>query len=126
MVKGVAKSTNAQSSTSTPQRLPAMQAGQDFSDPLTQLNSHMAQGHLPGFNPFANMGLNLNDPNMASPTEFRSRRIGSHGSSGCQLLRFTPSPGTDDSGNVRPCCDRMGEPQLIHSLKQLINSVSSR
>jgi ubiquilin len=41
-----------------------MQAGQDPSDPLTQLNSHMAHGLMAGFNPFADLGLNTNDPNM--------------------------------------------------------------
>jgi len=66
MVKGVAKSSNAQSSGSTPQRLPTMQAGQDPSDPLTQLNSHLAHGAIAGLNPFAELGLNANDPNMAA------------------------------------------------------------
>jgi len=65
MVKGVAKTSNT-ASTSTPPRLPAMQAGQDPSDPLTQLNSHMAHGLMAGFNPFADLGLNTNDPNMAA------------------------------------------------------------
>jgi ubiquilin len=66
MVKGVAKSSNPTATSSTPQRLPTMQAGQDPSDPLTQLNSHMAHGLMAGFNPFADLGLNTNDPNMVA------------------------------------------------------------
>lgn len=41
-----------------------MQAGQNPRDPLTQLNSHMGYGAMAGLNPFADMGLNPNDPNM--------------------------------------------------------------
>jgi hypothetical protein len=41
-----------------------MQAGQNPHDPLTQLNSHMGYGAMAGLNPFADMGLNPNDPNM--------------------------------------------------------------
>jgi ubiquilin len=41
-----------------------MAAGQNPSDPLTQLNSHLGHGVMAGFNPFANMGVNPNDPNM--------------------------------------------------------------
>ncbi|KAI9441010.1 hypothetical protein H4582DRAFT_1940935 [Lactarius indigo] len=33
-------------------------------DPLTQLNSHMGYGVMAGLNPFADMGVNPNDPNM--------------------------------------------------------------
>jgi len=62
MVKGVAQ-TNASGSTSTTQPLPAMQAGQNPADPLTQLNGPRGHG-LAGFNPFAGTGVNLNDPNM--------------------------------------------------------------
>ncbi|KAG8990828.1 hypothetical protein FRB94_011407 [Tulasnella sp. JGI-2019a] len=61
MVKGVAA---AQPESAPPQRLPAMQAGQNPSDPLTILNTPMAHGALAGFNPFADMGINPNDPNM--------------------------------------------------------------
>ncbi|KAG8847542.1 hypothetical protein FRB96_001589 [Tulasnella sp. 330] len=61
MVKGVAA---AQPESAPPQRLPAMQAGQNPSDPLTMLNTPMAHGALAGFNPFADMGINPNDPNM--------------------------------------------------------------
>jgi ubiquilin len=43
-----------------------MQAGQNPHDPLTQLNSHMGFGAMAGLNPFADMGLNPNDPNMVS------------------------------------------------------------
>lgn len=66
MVKGVARSggsTSVQPST-TPQQLPTMQAGQNIHDPLTQLNSHMGFGAMAGLNPFGDLGLNPNDPNM--------------------------------------------------------------
>lgn len=63
MVKGVARSAGP---SSTPQQLPAMQAGQNPSDPLTQLNTHRGFGAMAGLNPFAEMGLNPNDPNMVS------------------------------------------------------------
>ncbi|KAG8975752.1 hypothetical protein FRB90_009427 [Tulasnella sp. 427] len=62
MVKGVAR-TQPEAAAS-PQRLPTMAAGQSPSDPLTMLNTPMAHGALAGFNPFADMGLNPNDPNM--------------------------------------------------------------
>ncbi|KAI0352200.1 hypothetical protein OH77DRAFT_1409673 [Trametes cingulata] len=63
MVKGAARAgPSAQSS--TPQQLPTMQAGQNPHDPLTQLNGPMGFGLMAGFNPFADMGLNPNDPNM--------------------------------------------------------------
>ncbi|KAI0275459.1 hypothetical protein BC834DRAFT_50961 [Gloeopeniophorella convolvens] len=66
MVKGAARTTGASSSaqTSTSQPLPTMQTGQNVHDPLTQLNSHMGYGLMAGLNPFADMGLNPNDPNM--------------------------------------------------------------
>jgi len=70
MVKGVAK-TPAASSSSTSQPLPTMQTGQAPSDPLTQLNTPMAHGLMAGFNPFAGMGVNTNDPNMVSHSTFR-------------------------------------------------------
>ena len=41
-----------------------MQTGQNVHDPLTQLNSHMGYGLMAGLNPFADMGINPNDPNM--------------------------------------------------------------
>jgi ubiquilin len=41
-----------------------MQSGQNPHDPLTQLNSHMGYGAMAGLNPFADMGVNPNDPNM--------------------------------------------------------------
>jgi ubiquilin len=63
MVKGVSKSA-APATSSTPQALPNMQAGQNVHDPLTQLNSHMGFGAMAGINPFGEMGLNPNDPNM--------------------------------------------------------------
>ncbi|KAI0245755.1 hypothetical protein BJV78DRAFT_251268 [Lactifluus subvellereus] len=66
MVKGAARSTAASSSASSsaPQPLPSMQTGQNVHDPLTQLNSHMGYGLMAGLNPFADMGVNPNDPNM--------------------------------------------------------------
>jgi len=63
MVKGVSRSGSSQQS-STPQPLPNMQTGQNPHDPLTQLNSHLGYGAMAGFNPFQDMGLNPNDPNM--------------------------------------------------------------
>ncbi|RDB24521.1 Ubiquitin domain-containing protein DSK2 [Hypsizygus marmoreus] len=62
MVKGAARP--AASSSQAPQPLPTMQAGQNPLDPLTQLNSHRGYGAMAGLNPFADMGLNPNDPNM--------------------------------------------------------------
>lgn len=44
-----------------------MQAGQSPSDPLTLLNGYMGHGLMAGFNPFSDMGLNQNDPNMVRP-----------------------------------------------------------
>ena len=41
-----------------------MQTGQNPNDPLTQLNSSRAFGAMAGFNPFEQMGMNPNDPNM--------------------------------------------------------------
>lgn len=65
MVKGAARSSGPTNQPSTaPPALPTMQAGQNPHDPLTQLNSHLGFGALAGFNPFADMGLNPNDPNM--------------------------------------------------------------
>ena len=70
MVKGAARAgpagTGAGGASSTPQPLPTMQAGQNPHDPLTQLNGPMGFGLMAGFNPFADMGLNPNDPNMVS------------------------------------------------------------
>lgn len=67
MVKSAAKSGGSSStSRATPssQPLPQMQTGQNPHDPLTQLNGHMGFGAMAGFNPFADMGVNPNDPNM--------------------------------------------------------------
>lgn len=65
MVKGISRSGGSSSQqASTPQPLPTMQTGQNPHDPLTQLNSHMGYGAMAGLNPFAEMGLNPNDPNM--------------------------------------------------------------
>lgn len=41
-----------------------MHAGQNPHDPLTQLNSHLGFGAMAGLNPFTDMGVNPNDPNM--------------------------------------------------------------
>lgn len=68
MVKGVSRAGGSSGPSSTqgaaPQALPTMQAGQNVHDPLTQLNGHMGFGAMAGVNPFADMGLNQNDPNM--------------------------------------------------------------
>ncbi|KAJ7104200.1 hypothetical protein B0H15DRAFT_14058 [Mycena belliarum] len=66
MVKGAVRSGAASTSSqpAAPQQLPTMQTGQNPSDPLTQLNSHAGFGAMAGFNPFADMGVNPNDPNM--------------------------------------------------------------
>lgn len=66
MVKGAARAAASSSQSATPQALPTMQAGQNPHDPLTQLNGHMGYGLMAGLNPFAEMGLNPNDPNMVS------------------------------------------------------------
>ena len=69
MVKGAARAAAApggSAANTTPQALPTMQAGQNPHDPLTQLNGPMGFGLMAGFNPFADMGLNPNDPNMVS------------------------------------------------------------
>ncbi|KIY51932.1 hypothetical protein FISHEDRAFT_36246 [Fistulina hepatica ATCC 64428] len=64
MVKGAARAAASTSQAAAPQQLPAMQAGQNPHDPLTQLNGPMGFGAMAGLNPFADMGLNPNDPNM--------------------------------------------------------------
>jgi ubiquilin len=67
MVKGVSRSaasSSAQQASSTPASIPTMQAGQNPHDPLTQINGHMGFGAMAGFNPFTEMGINPNDPNM--------------------------------------------------------------
>lgn len=71
MVKGVSRAGGSSGGSSTqgapPQALPTMQSGQNVHDPLTQLNGHMGFGAMAGLNPFADMGLNQNDPNMVCP-----------------------------------------------------------
>lgn len=65
MVKSAARSGgNTSTSGATPAPLPQMHAGQNPHDPLTQLNSHLGFGAMAGFNPFAGLGVNPNDPNM--------------------------------------------------------------
>ncbi|TFL07673.1 hypothetical protein BDV98DRAFT_496636, partial [Pterulicium gracile] len=64
MVKGVARSAAAAAAPPAPQALPTMQTGQNPLDPLTQLNSHRGFGAMAGVNPFSDMGVNHNDPNM--------------------------------------------------------------
>ena len=71
MVKGVSR-TAGSSASAVPQQLPTMQTGQNPTDPLTQLNGHRAFGAMAGFNPFAQMGLNPNDPNMVRNVIFHS------------------------------------------------------
>ena len=66
MVKGAARAAPAGGASAAPQPLPTMQAGQNPHDPLTQLNGPMGFGLMAGFNPFADMGVNPNDPNMVS------------------------------------------------------------
>ncbi|TCD63177.1 hypothetical protein EIP91_005874 [Steccherinum ochraceum] len=63
MVKGAVRNAGS-SASAAPQALPTMQAGQNVHDPLTQLNSHQGYGLMAGLNPFADMGVNPNDPNM--------------------------------------------------------------
>ena len=46
-----------------------MQTGQNPHDPLTQLNSHLGYGAMAGVDPFTEMGLNPNDPNMVRCVE---------------------------------------------------------
>jgi len=41
-----------------------MQAGQNPADPLTLLNGYQGHGLMAGYNPFPELGLNQNDPNM--------------------------------------------------------------
>lgn len=70
MVKGVSRSSGSSgassgsSTASAPQQLPIMQTGQNVHDPLTQLNGHQGFGVMAGLNPFGELGLNQNDPNM--------------------------------------------------------------
>lgn len=52
-----------------------MQTGQNPHDPLTQLNSHLGFGAMAGFNPFAGMGVNPNDPNMVRLLDPLSRLL---------------------------------------------------
>ncbi|KAL9716771.1 hypothetical protein Ac2012v2_001222 [Leucoagaricus gongylophorus] len=66
MVKGQVRQQPSSSSSSSPQQIPTMQAGQNIHDPLTQLNSHLGFGAMAGINPFAELGVNPNDPNMMS------------------------------------------------------------
>ena len=69
MVKGAARNGASSSQGGPPpQALPQMQAGQNVHDPLTQLNGHMGFGLMGGLNPFADLGLNPNDPNLVSPS----------------------------------------------------------
>ncbi|THH28517.1 hypothetical protein EUX98_g5672 [Antrodiella citrinella] len=63
MVKGAVRNAGSTSG-AAPQALPTMQSGQNVHDPLTQLNGHQGYGLMAGLNPFADMGLNPNDPNM--------------------------------------------------------------
>ncbi|KAI0348207.1 hypothetical protein BDW22DRAFT_1350375 [Trametopsis cervina] len=64
MVKGASRAGGSQAA-AAPQPVPQMQTGQNPNDPLTQLNSSRAfGGPMAGFNPFAQMGVNPNDPNM--------------------------------------------------------------
>ena len=71
MVKGAARSgasgsTSGSASSTTPAvpQVPNMRAGMNPSDPLTLLNGPMGHGLMAGFNPYADMGVNTNDPNF--------------------------------------------------------------
>ena len=67
MVKGVSRSGAAASTQpAAAPSIPTMQTGQNIHDPLTQLNGHLGFGTMAGFDPFSQMGLNPNDPNMVS------------------------------------------------------------
>ena len=46
-----------------------MQTGQNVHDPLTQLNSHQGFGAMAGLNPFGELGVNPNDPNMVRASD---------------------------------------------------------
>ena len=61
MVKGAARPAAP-----PPSQITSMQSGQNPHDPLTMLNGPAGHGiaHA-GFNPFADLGLNIRDPNMA-------------------------------------------------------------
>ncbi|KIJ22606.1 hypothetical protein M422DRAFT_276936 [Sphaerobolus stellatus SS14] len=74
MVKGAAHN-NVTASTSTPQPLPAMQAGQNASDPLTLLNSYMGHVAMAGVNLSAGLGFNPNGPKMELPRNARLSSI---------------------------------------------------
>ena len=73
MVKGVSRSAGTSSQPAAPPPLPTMQTGLNPSDPLTQLNGHRGFGAMAGFNPFSQMGLNTNDPNMVRRTAIINR-----------------------------------------------------
>ncbi|EKM84428.1 hypothetical protein AGABI1DRAFT_67830 [Agaricus bisporus var. burnettii JB137-S8] len=64
MVKGQARQQASAPSSSAAPQIPTMQTGQNIHDPLTQLNSHLGFGAMAGINPFADLGVNPNDPNM--------------------------------------------------------------
>lgn len=66
MVKGQARQQASAPSSSAAPQIPTMQTGQNIHDPLTQLNSHLGFGAMAGINPFADLGVNPNDPNMVS------------------------------------------------------------
>jgi ubiquilin len=66
MVKGQARQQASTPSSSAAPQIPTMQTGQNIHDPLTQLNSHLGFGAMAGINPFADLGVNPNDPNMVS------------------------------------------------------------
>ena len=69
MVKSAARSGGNSSTSAAHQPLPQMNTGQPIHDPLTQLNGHQGFGAMAGYNPFADMGLNTNDPNLVRPSE---------------------------------------------------------
>lgn len=103
MVKGVARSGGS-SSTSTPQQLPTMQAGQNPLDPLTTLNSHAGYGAMAGLNPFADMGVNPNDPNM----------VRGH-------FKMQCSPASDESTSVQ-MGNLMNSPQFLQQMSAMMSN----
>ena len=109
MVKGAARS-GPSAQPAAPQQLPTMQAGQNPHDPLTQLNGPMGFGLMAGFNPFADMGLNTNDPNMVSPPYYS---LFSWWGAGATAQDGRKERGGDGAtGRGRECCSRSAQTGL--------------
>jgi ubiquilin len=108
MVKGQARQQPAASTSSTAQPLPTMQAGQNIHDPLTQLNSHLGFGAMAGINPFADLGVNPNDPNMV--------RQASHSSFSGPDLMFQMTSLMNDPRVLEQMAQSMSNPAVIDSI----------